>query len=113
TCMTRRIALGTGSSPIPIASLRACGLQFCSEWWHFGAPRPMKMGTIASPWRYDAMARHGLQPANLGLPAILCYACKLPSAGHIKGAQLHRSQGLGRIQSMPAFDAESFETAIK
>jgi hypothetical protein len=20
-----------------------------------GAPRPMKMGTIASPWRYDAM----------------------------------------------------------
>jgi len=21
-----------------------------------GAPRPMKMGTIASPWRYDAAA---------------------------------------------------------
>jgi hypothetical protein len=25
-----------------------------------GAPRPMKMGTIASPWRYDAAARHAL-----------------------------------------------------
>jgi hypothetical protein len=30
-------------------------LRFYSEWWQFGAPRPMKMGTIASPWRYDAM----------------------------------------------------------
>jgi hypothetical protein len=37
-----------------------------------GAPRPMKMGTIASPWRYDAaansltvytVARHGAQGA--------------------------------------------------
>jgi hypothetical protein len=25
----------------------------------------------------------------------------------------YATQGLGRIQSMPAFDAESFETAIK
>ena len=29
------------------------------------APRSMKMGTIASPWRYDAAARHALQSANL------------------------------------------------
>jgi hypothetical protein len=36
----------------------------------------MKMGTIASPWRYDAAARHALQPVSLGLPAILRYACK-------------------------------------
>jgi len=26
-----------------------------------GAPRPMKMGTIASPCPYDAVARHALQ----------------------------------------------------
>jgi hypothetical protein len=26
-----------------------------SVFWS-GAPRPMKMGTIASPWRYDATA---------------------------------------------------------
>jgi hypothetical protein len=26
-----------------------------------GAPRPMKMGTTCSPWRYDAVARHPLQ----------------------------------------------------
>jgi hypothetical protein len=25
-----------------------------------GAPRSMKMGTILSPWRYDAAARHAL-----------------------------------------------------
>jgi hypothetical protein len=33
----------------------------------------MKMGTIASPWRYDAAARHALQSANLRRPAILRY----------------------------------------
>jgi hypothetical protein len=27
-----------------------------------GAPRPMKMGTMASPWRYDPVARNTLQP---------------------------------------------------
>jgi hypothetical protein len=36
----------------------------------------MKMGTIASPWRYDAGACCALQAVNLGLPAILRYACK-------------------------------------
>jgi hypothetical protein len=25
-----------------------------------GAPRPMKMGTILSPWLYDAVAHHAL-----------------------------------------------------
>jgi hypothetical protein len=39
-----------------------------------GAPRPMKMGTIASPSRYDAAARHAFQSANLRRPAILHYA---------------------------------------
>jgi len=34
----------------------------------------MKMGTTASPWRYDAAARHALQSANLRRPAILQYA---------------------------------------
>jgi hypothetical protein len=31
----------------------------------------MKMGTIRSPWPYDAAACHALQPANLRRPAIL------------------------------------------
>jgi hypothetical protein len=39
-----------------------------------GAPRSMKMGTTASPWRYDAAARHTLQSVNLRRPAILQYA---------------------------------------
>jgi site-specific DNA recombinase len=30
-----------------------------------GAPRPMKMGTIASPWRYDASAEQAPPPDNL------------------------------------------------
>ena len=34
----------------------------------------MKMGTIRSPWRYDAAARHALQSASLRRPAILHYA---------------------------------------
>jgi hypothetical protein len=38
-----------------------------------GAPRSMKMGTIASPWSYDAEARHALQSANLRPTAILHY----------------------------------------
>jgi len=35
-----------------------------------GAPRPMKMGTIASPWRYEAAADYALRPTNLRWPAI-------------------------------------------
>jgi hypothetical protein len=34
----------------------------------------MKMGTTASPWRYEAIADYALQPTNLQLPAILRYA---------------------------------------
>jgi hypothetical protein len=30
-----------------------------------GAPRPMKMGTTPSPWRYDVGAHQSLQSANL------------------------------------------------
>jgi hypothetical protein len=44
--------------------------------YFIGAPRSMKIGTIASLWRYDAATRHALQPVNPGLPAILRYACK-------------------------------------
>jgi hypothetical protein len=38
-----------------------------------GAPRPMKMGTTASPWRYDGAADHALRPDNLRRPPILHY----------------------------------------
>jgi hypothetical protein len=38
-----------------------------------GAPRPMKMGTIVSPSRYDVVARGALQSASLRRPAILHY----------------------------------------
>jgi hypothetical protein len=31
----------------------------------------MKMGTIASPWRYDGMADYALQSPSLPQPAIL------------------------------------------
>jgi hypothetical protein len=39
-----------------------------------GAPRPMKMGTTVSPWRYDAAAWCAIQSAMLRAPAILYYA---------------------------------------
>ncbi len=39
-----------------------------------GAPRPMKMGNTASPWRYDVAAYHAFQLVVLRAPAILHYA---------------------------------------
>ena len=44
-----------------------------------GTPRPIKMGNILSPWRYDAAASHALQLAQLGCPAILRYAFCIPN----------------------------------
>jgi len=36
---------------------RIVSLGCCSVLWRrSGAPRPMKMGTIRSPWRYEAAA---------------------------------------------------------
>jgi len=39
-----------------------------------GASRPMKMGTIASPWRYDAAAADAIRLDNLRRTAVLRYA---------------------------------------
>ena len=39
-----------------------------------GAPRSMKMGTIRSPYRYDAAVCHALQSVTLRRPAIVHYA---------------------------------------
>jgi hypothetical protein len=39
-----------------------------------GAPRSMKVSTIASPWRYDVAADYALQSVNLRRPTILRYA---------------------------------------
>jgi hypothetical protein len=38
-----------------------------------GAPRSMKMGTIAALWRYDAAADQALRPDSLRWPALLRY----------------------------------------
>src|SRR3984893_2959660 len=38
----------------------------------------MKLGTIASPWPFDAGACHALQFAKPRRPAILCYALSVP-----------------------------------
>src|SRR6266699_55087 len=38
------------------------------------APRPTKMGTIASPWRYDGVIQRAPQSAYLRRPPILHYA---------------------------------------
>jgi hypothetical protein len=44
--------------------------QFCRT----GAPRPMKMGTTASPWRYEVAAADAIRPDNQRRTAILRYA---------------------------------------
>src|SRR5262249_3471573 len=41
---------------------------------HYGAPRSTKMGTIPSPWRYDAMTLDALRSPNLRLPWISHFA---------------------------------------
>jgi hypothetical protein len=37
---------------------------------HRGAPRPMKMGTIRSPWRYDIAAADAIETPTLQCSAI-------------------------------------------
>jgi hypothetical protein len=44
----------------------------------------MKMGTIASPWRYDAAARHALELASLRCSAIQDYAFWIPYCGLVR-----------------------------
>lgn len=39
-----------------------------------GAPRSMKMGTTASPWRYDNVAAETIRPDNQRWTTILRYA---------------------------------------
>jgi len=58
-----------------------------------GAPRPMKMGTIVSPWRYDAMADYALQPANLRRPAILRWRHGRPSSQFRSGGPVTFDSG--------------------
>jgi hypothetical protein len=41
-----------------------------------GAPRPMKMGTIVSPWRYDAATAQSIRPDNLRRTAIFRYVSR-------------------------------------
>jgi len=42
-----------------------------------GAPRPMKMGTIVSPWRYEGAADYALWRVNTHRSFRICY---VPSA---------------------------------
>ncbi|RZM99334.1 hypothetical protein CWO91_36090 [Bradyrhizobium genosp. SA-3] len=53
----------------------------------------MKMGTIPSPWRYDATAAHAIQPDNQRRTAILHYA---------SWAAVFRISGLVRLPSIAA-----------
>jgi len=48
----------------------------CGSVFRTGAPRSMKLGTIRSPWHYDAAARHALQSVNLRRPAPLHYTSR-------------------------------------
>jgi hypothetical protein len=55
-------------------SPRRAGSSLIQPGTWFGAPRPMKIGTIRSPRRYEAVARSALRPHNPGCPAIFRYA---------------------------------------
>jgi phage-related protein len=49
------------------ASRKRCRVKSYS-----GAPRPMKMGTTALPWRYDAASEQTIPPSELRWPANIC-----------------------------------------
>jgi hypothetical protein len=59
---------------VAAASAKTAGFGVPSFVCRSGAPRSMKMGTIAALWPYDAVAHHALQSVNLRWPAILHYA---------------------------------------
>jgi hypothetical protein len=59
-----------------------------------GAPRPMKMGTTRSPWRYDGAARRASQPAKLRQTTILHYAF---ASGCLPTIELLRSYRLKEL----------------
>jgi hypothetical protein len=63
-----------GSAKVLAGLHREIGGSWLRWQYRNGAPRPMKMGNIASPWRYDAAAHHTLQSASLRPAAILHYA---------------------------------------
>jgi hypothetical protein len=65
-----------------------------------GAPRPMKMGNIASPWRYDPQAYHTPEPENMRLPAIWCYASGAVAGSPVKGADLGAHGGSLRFHEL-------------
>jgi len=66
------------------------------------APRPMKMATIASLWRYDAAAYFALKSSRLRRPAISHFAC-LPDR-HANGRRPKRpvTQPVARAEMEPA-----------
>src|SRR5882757_955375 len=56
-----------------------------------GAPRPMKMGTIAAPWRYDAVAlRRGPDPSGGRLRSDLGTVCAATLPSHTAGRGVKR-----------------------
>jgi hypothetical protein len=47
------------------------GCGYCRVLWRSGAPRSMKMGTIRSPFPYDAAAAHAIRSDNERRTAML------------------------------------------
>src|SRR5262245_1174078 len=74
-----------------------------------GAPQWMKMGTTASPWRYDAAARRALQSVNLRQPAILCYAT-WEAASRFRGMSGYPS--IAAVSVDPGIDAMCHEPTL-
>src|SRR5262249_35207362 len=78
-----------------------------------GAPRPMKMGTIVSPWRYDAAAAQAIRPDNLRGTSILRYAAR-PAfsrfcgwSGYPSIAAISIYQGTGAMGHNRTYDSPS------
>src|SRR5581483_12217762 len=56
-----------------------------------GAPRPMKMGTTLSPWRYDAAADQAIRPDKPRQTAILRYASEAAASRPIDTGPFRQS----------------------
>jgi hypothetical protein len=83
TLLTRMVALMVGPSDPSVI------LHMEEDRSERVAPRPMKMGTIASPWRYDAAIRHALKLPSLRCSATQHYTLWIPRYCRVVRLPLH------------------------
>jgi hypothetical protein len=61
----QRVVIAKSHTPLGMKPNGSGGEIGADRVFRNGAPRPMKMGTIASPWRYDAVFKITSEPEDV------------------------------------------------